>query len=102
MTNKLETLASLARWKAFVRKYRGFTSNHKDEAGFIKSIHDYQKRWISDGLGTPLASIQDIDVIEGIIDFNISMEEISKLDCGDLKLYLKACYAIEYDKDEDN
>ena len=44
MTNKLVlTLASLSRWKAFVRKYRGFTSNKEDEKDFINNIFDYQK-----------------------------------------------------------
>lgn len=100
MTNKLETLSSLARWKAFVRKYRGFTSNCKDEKEFIANLHDYQKTWISNGEGTPLAIIQDVDVIEAIIDFNISIDEISKLDYEDLKLYLKAIYALEYDGED--
>lgn len=100
MTNKLVlTLSSLARWKAFIRKYRGFTSTSDDEKEFINGIHDYQKNWIKNGLGTPLAKVQFIDMWEAIESFHITIDELSSIDnVDDLKLYLEACLALEYNE----
>ena len=100
MTNKLIlTLSSLSRWKAFVRKYRGFTSTKEDEKDFINDIFDYQKNWIKDGLGTPLAKVQFIDMWEAIETFQITIDQLSNLDnIDDFKLYYEACLALEYSK----
>ena len=100
MTNKLIlTLSSLSRWKAFVRKYRGFTSNKEDEKDFINEIFDYQKNWIKDGLGTPLAKVQFIDMWEAIETFQITVDQLNSLDnVDDFKLYYEACLALEYSK----
>ena len=100
MTNKLIlTLSSLSRWKAFVRKYRGFTSNKEDEKDFINDIFDYQKNWIKDGLGTHLAKVQFIDMWEAIETFQITIDQLNSLDnVDDFKLYYEACLALEYSK----
>ena len=98
MTNKLIlTLSSLSRWKAFVRKYRGFTSTKEDEKDFINDIFDYQKNWIKDGLGTPLAKVQFIDMWEAIETFHITVDQLNNLDnTDDFRLYCEACLALEY------
>ena len=98
MTNKLVlTLSSLARWKAFVRKYRGFTSTKDDEKEFINGIFDYQKNWIKTGVGTPLARVNDIDIWEAIESFHITVDELNNLDnIDDLRMYLEACLKLQY------
>lgn len=98
-TNKLElSLTTLCRWKAFIRKYRGYTSTRKDEDIYVSNLHDYQKKWIRDGVGTPLANIAIIDIWEAIETFNISINYLGSFDCEDMKLYYDACYALEYNE----
>ena len=98
MTNKLVvSLSSLTRWKAFIRKYKGFLSNLEEEKVYIKSLFDYQKNWIKDGKGTPLAKVEFIDMWQALETFNISVNELSNLEeVDDMKLYYEACLELKY------
>lgn len=98
MTNKLVvSLSSLARWKAFIRKYKSSLSNLEEEKVYIKSLFDYQKNWIKDGKGSPLAKVEFIDMWEAINTFQLTINELSSLDdVNDLALYYEACLALEY------
>ena len=94
------TLGFMTRWKALVRKFRGYTSTYNDELDVIDSLHDYQKRWLKDGLGTPIVKTTYMDTFEGLIDFEVEVSDVKSFTIDDCKLYFEALYALEYEGDE--
>lgn len=98
-------LLSWCRWKAvYYKGNKSLSASLEDESIYIKTLPNYVRKWIVDGIGSSHATINDSNIIKAAIDWMIEdkgKEQTLKLitsSCDDSKFFAEYCYSLNYSK----
>ena len=95
-------LLSWCRWKALYYKGMGsLSASLEEESIYLKTLPNYVRKWIVDGIGSPHADINDSNIIKAALDWMIEdkgREQTIKLitsSCDDFKFFADYCFNLE-------
>jgi hypothetical protein len=95
-------LLSWCRWKAlYYKDNKSLSASLQEESVYLKTLPNYKRKWIIDGIGSNYADINDSNIIKSALSWMIEDKgeketlKIITSNCEDFKFFAEYCFNLK-------